>query len=128
MGREFNVADKLMLSKAYKEHHVFKELDEMTDFYEAVSNMAFYFFPSGTKVFPNYESYYFLSIQGTLDSIKTLLKIARINSTTTNISFFHFLMKPLTLMKLFLFLLLLIFTLQPEDLVSTSFIQCLKLF
>ena len=34
----------LKLSKAYKEHHVFKELDEMTDFYEAVSNMAFYFF------------------------------------------------------------------------------------
>ena len=50
------------------------------------------------------------------------------NSTTTNTSSFHFLMKPLTLMKLFLFLLLLIFTLQPEDLVSTSFIQCLKLF
>ena len=35
------------------------------------------------------------------------LKIAKINSTTTNISFFLFLMKPLTLMKLFLFLLFL---------------------
>ena len=32
MGREFNVADKLMLSKNYKEHHLFKELDEMIDF------------------------------------------------------------------------------------------------
>ena len=29
-------------------------------------------------------------------------------------------------MKLFLFLLFLIFTLQPEDLASTSFIQCSK--
>lgn len=79
MGREFNVADKLMLSKNYKEHHLFKELDEMMDFYEAVSDRAFCFLPSGTKGFPNYESYYFMSIQGTLDSIKTLLKIARIN-------------------------------------------------
>lgn len=79
MGREFNVADKLMLSKIYKEHHLFKELDEMIDFYEAVSDRAFFFLPSGTKGFPNYESYYFMSIQGTLDSIKTLLKIARIN-------------------------------------------------
>ena len=38
----------------------------------------------------------------------------KINSTMTNTSSFHFLMKPLTLMKLFLFLLFLIFTLQPE--------------
>lgn len=79
MGREFNVADKLMLSKIYKEHQLFKELDEMMDFYEAVSDRAIYFLPSGTKEFYNYESYYFMSIQGTLDSIKTLLKIARIN-------------------------------------------------
>ena len=35
------------------------------------------------------------------------LNIAKINSTTTNISFFLFLMKPSTLMKLFLFLLFL---------------------
>lgn len=79
MGREFNVADKLMLSNIYKEHQLFKELDEMMDFYETVSDRAFCFLPSGTKGFPNYESYYFMSIQGSLDSIKTLLKIARIN-------------------------------------------------
>lgn len=81
MGREFNVADKLMLSKIYKEHHLFKELDEMMDFYEAVSDRAIYFLPSGTREFYNYESYYFMSIKGTLDSIKTLLKIARINDS-----------------------------------------------
>lgn len=49
MGREFNVADKLMLSKIYKEHHLFKELAEMIDFYEAVSDRAFYFLPSVKK-------------------------------------------------------------------------------
>jgi transposase domain (DUF772) len=46
----------------------------------------------------------------------------------TTPSFFHFLMKPLTLMKLFLFLLLLISTLQPEYLESTSFIRCSRHF
>ena len=71
----------LKLSKAYKEHHLFKELDEMMDFYEAVSDRAIYFHPSGTREFYNYESYYFMSIQGTLDSIKTLLEIARINDS-----------------------------------------------
>ena len=43
-----------------------------------------------------------------------------------NISFFHFLMKPLTLMKLFLFLLLLIFMQEPADPASTSFTRCLR--
>ena len=43
----------LNLSKAYKEHHLFKELDEMMDFYEAVSDRAIYFLPSGTKKFYN---------------------------------------------------------------------------
>lgn len=51
MGRELNVADKLMLSKNYKEHHLFKELDEMMDFYEAVSDRAFCFLPSAPKDF-----------------------------------------------------------------------------
>ena len=41
---------------------------------------------------------------------------------------FHFLMKPLTLMKLFLFLLFLTFTPAPEDLANISFIQCLRHF
>lgn len=79
MGTEFNVADKLMLTKTYKEHRVFVELDEMMKFYDCVSDRAFYFIPSGTKCIANYESYYFMSIQGTLDSVKNLLKIARIN-------------------------------------------------
>lgn len=51
MGREFNVADKLMLSKIYKEHQLFKELDEMMDFYEAVSDRAIYFLPSDPRNF-----------------------------------------------------------------------------
>lgn len=55
-------------------------------------------------------------------TLAEVLKIAKINSIMTNISFFLYLTKPLILMKLFLFLLLLIFTLLQEDLVSIHFI------
>lgn len=61
-------------------------------------------------------------------TLAEVLKIVKINSTTTNISFFLFLTKPSTLMKLFLFLLFLIFTPKPEGLASTSFIQCSEHF
>lgn len=72
-------SDNARLSKAYKEHICFKELDEAKKFYECVSDRAFCFLPSGTKGFANYKSYYFMSIHGTLDSIKALLAIGRIN-------------------------------------------------
>ena len=67
------------LSKAYKEHVCFKELDEAQEFYECVSDRAFCFLPLGTKGFANYETYVFMSIYGTLDSIKELLLKGRIN-------------------------------------------------
>ena len=77
MTSDFN----LQLSKAYKEHSLFKEFDEMMHFYECVSDRAFYFIPSGTKGFANYETYYFMSIKGTLESIKVLLQNGRINDS-----------------------------------------------
>lgn len=77
MTSDFN----LELSKAYKEHSLFKELDEMMEFYDGVSDRAFYFLPSGTKGFANYETYYFMSIKGTLESIKVLLQNGRINDS-----------------------------------------------
>lgn len=77
MTSDFN----LQLSKAYKEHSLFKELDEMMQFYDGVSDRAFYFLPSGTKGFVNYETYYFMSIKGTLESIKALLQNGRINDS-----------------------------------------------
>lgn len=77
MTSDFN----LELSKAYKEHTLFNELDEMMQFYESVSSRAFYFLPSGTKGFANYETYYFMSIKGTLESIKVLLQNGRINDS-----------------------------------------------
>lgn len=70
---------ELRLSKAYKNHRVFKELEEMMDLFDSLSDRAIYFLPSGTKGFPNYETYVFMSIKGTLDSIQSILKIGRIN-------------------------------------------------
>ena len=57
------------------------------------------------------------------------LKIAKINSTTTNISFFLFLMKPSTLMKLFLFLLFLqrIFSIPTDTLLIVFLKYCQEL-
>lgn len=83
MGKEFHVMGNLRLSKTYKEHRVFGDLDEMMDFYDYVSDRAFAFVPLGTRCIANYESYYFMSIQGTLDSIKCLLQKARLMDAFT---------------------------------------------
>lgn len=69
----------LQLSKEYKEHHLFVELEEMKNLYEGLSDRSYYFIAMGTKGLANYKSYYFMSIHGTLDSIKALLAIGRIN-------------------------------------------------
>ena len=69
----------LQLSEEYKEHHIFAELEEMKNLYEGLSERSSYFLATGTRTIINYESYYFLSIYGTLDSIKTLLEFGRIN-------------------------------------------------
>lgn len=71
----------LQLSKEYKEHHLFVELEEMKNLYEGLSDRSYNFIANGTKGLINYASYYFMSIYGTLDSIKTLLTIGRINDT-----------------------------------------------
>lgn len=79
---DISVNFDLKLSKAYKEHVCFQELEEMKDFYDCVFNRALYFRQFGTKEFINYEAYVFLSMQGTLDSIKQLLLIGRLSDAT----------------------------------------------
>ncbi|WP_297251756.1 hypothetical protein [uncultured Prevotella sp.] len=84
-----SVYSSLQLSKAYKEHICFKELEEMMEFYECLSDSSYCFIHSGTKGITNYESYVFMSIQGTLDSIKQLLLIGRINDATILVRKFY---------------------------------------
>ena len=73
------MSEGLQFSKEYREHHLFVELEEMKSLYDALSDRSYSFVPTCTKGVANYESYYFMSIHGTLDSVKKLLEIGRIN-------------------------------------------------
>jgi hypothetical protein len=73
----------LPLSKEYTEHTVFKKIDEMTDFYENLSDLIFGFITTGTSSIVNIDSYVFSSIQGTFESIKLILANGRINDSYT---------------------------------------------
>lgn len=71
--------DSSIHSKEYKEHPVFPEIKYMMDFYDSLSYTCGSFIPSGTLCIGNYASDIFWALEGTLDSIQTLLKIGRIN-------------------------------------------------
>jgi len=65
--------------REYVEHCVFSEMERYIDFYESFSMSVFNFSPIGTKAIFNLESYVYSSIQGTLESIRNVLKDGRIN-------------------------------------------------
>ena len=69
------------LGQAYKEHQVFSKLDEMIDFYKNLSFSIFRFMTKGTKAICNIDSYVYSSVQGTLESIKNILRNGRINDS-----------------------------------------------
>jgi len=69
------------LGQAYKEHQVFSKLDEMIDFYKSLSFSIFRFMTQGTKAICNIDSYVYSSVQGTLESIKNILRNGRINDS-----------------------------------------------
>lgn len=63
----------------FKDHACFQVLNDIADFYECISETSFSFIQKGTKELANYESYVFLAISGTVDSIKALLQKGRVN-------------------------------------------------
>ena len=63
----------------YKNHAVFAELEQYIAFYEALANTVFAFVSMGTKAICNIDSYLFSPIQGTVASIRTILREGRIN-------------------------------------------------
>ena len=65
--------------EAYQSHSVFTDLEQYIDFYEKLSFSVFSFITSGTKAIANIDSYAYLSMQGTLESIRTILLDGRIN-------------------------------------------------
>ncbi len=64
--------------ESYQNHHVFKLIDKMMDYYDGLADTSFSFMPNGTLTFGNYASYVYMSIRSTLDSVKSLLKIGHI--------------------------------------------------
>lgn len=67
------------MDQEYQTHHVFSELDLYVAFYESLAHSAFQLVTGGTSAIWNIDSYVFSSIQGTLTSIRTILRDGRIN-------------------------------------------------
>ena len=78
----FNDLDHRM-PEAYLKHKVFDDLKYMMEFYDSLSCSCFSFVASGTKGIVNYASNVYSAIEGTLDSITTLLTKGRINDAYT---------------------------------------------
>ena len=78
----FNDLDHRM-PEAYLKHKVFDDLKYMMEFYDSLSCSCFSCVASGTKGIVNYASSFYSAIEGTLDSITTLLTKGRINDAYT---------------------------------------------
>jgi len=65
--------------KSYKDHCVFSELERYADFYESLALSALGFSSMGTKAIYNIDTYVYSSIQGTIESVSTVLAAGRIN-------------------------------------------------
>ena len=51
----------------------------MMDYYESVSFSSFSFVPTGTNGIANYASYIYLSLKGTLDSIRLVMTAGQLS-------------------------------------------------
>lgn len=65
--------------KAYQEHRVFDELQRFMYFYARLAKSVFSFSTMGTKAICNIDTYVYSSMQGTVESMRTILLAGRIN-------------------------------------------------
>lgn len=65
--------------KSYQEHCVFTELQQYIKFYEQFATSVFPFATMGTRAICNIDTYVYASIQGSVDSMRTILLAGRIN-------------------------------------------------
>lgn len=75
----------------YREHHhVFSELGRYINFYESLGSAILGFCTTGvTAILLNFNSYVYTSMQGTLSSIRSILKDARINDAYALLRKYH---------------------------------------
>jgi hypothetical protein len=71
----------MMIDNSYKEHFIFNQLQDYSDFYKNLSLLIFGFITKGTNTICNIDSYVFSSIKGTVDSIYDILYKGRINDS-----------------------------------------------
>lgn len=79
----------MVSDKKYAEHCIFLELDSYIKFYDNLSKSVFYFPTMGTTSICNIDTYVYSSIQGTVDSIKVLLRRGRINDSYSLLRKYH---------------------------------------
>lgn len=70
---------KNQLSKEYKEHKIFNELNTYVKYYDFLSFSTFSWITAGIEKIINFDNRIFISIKGTLDSIQLLLEKGKIN-------------------------------------------------
>ena len=75
--------------QGYQNHSVFGEIDRYIAFYESLAHSVFQYVSMGTKAICNIDSYVFSSIQGTLTSIRTILRDGRINDAYALLRKYH---------------------------------------
>lgn len=73
----------------YKEHPVFAELEKYADFYSSLGGAVFLSISMGTGTIGNIDTYLFSSMQGTMESIKTILLAGRINDAYALLRKYH---------------------------------------
>ena len=67
------------LGNDYLKNQIFKNLDYYADFYESMSDVVMMRFTSGTLAYYNIDTYVFMAMKGTMQSIKAVLEQGRIN-------------------------------------------------
>jgi len=70
---------KSIKSEIFIDNKIFSDLDYYIEFYDLFSYGVMSFIPPGVHSFVNIDTYIFSSMQMSLDSIKQLLKLGRIN-------------------------------------------------
>ncbi len=73
----------------YKNHQIFSELEEIINFYELLSFAVFGSVPFGLGGMLSVDSYFFSSVQGTVESINGTLKNGRINDSYALLRKYH---------------------------------------
>lgn len=67
------------LTQEYKEHKIFKELEEYSKFYNSLGFSTFLWYQKGTEDITNFDNYIFSSMKGTIESISLILNHGKIN-------------------------------------------------